>query len=296
MSDAFDPLRWKPASLLPTDDRREVSLHFVVAVLCFLACLALLVASAAHRAAEGWGREIRSEATVQVRPGPNETGSSAAARAAEALAGVRGVEEAAALEREKAADLLRPWLGDAVLEDLPLPHLVTVRLSETAPASADDLRRALTAAGLDATVDDHGRWLADVERSAATAGYAGFAVFLLMAACAAAVVTFATRAGMSARRDVVEVLHLAGARDDFIAVLFQARFARLAAESGLLGAAAAAIVGGALAAAGGGDGLTPALPFAWSDLLWLLPCPFVAATVAAVSARLTTLRLLRGSL
>ena len=53
------------------------------------------------------------------------------------------VEEAAALDRKAAADLLRPWLGDAVLPDLPLPHLVTVRLDPDAPASAVSLSRAL---------------------------------------------------------------------------------------------------------------------------------------------------------
>jgi len=60
-----------------------------------------------------------------------------------------------------------------------------------------------------------------------------------MAAAAAAVIAFATRAGLAARRDLVSVLHLAGAEDSFIAGLFQARFARMAAIAGALGAATA---------------------------------------------------------
>ena len=46
-------------------------------------------------------------------------------------------------------------------------------------------------------------------------------------------VAFATRAGLAAQRDVVEVLHLTGAEDRFIAGLFQLRFARVAAVAGL---------------------------------------------------------------
>jgi uncharacterized SAM-binding protein YcdF (DUF218 family) len=46
------------------------------------------------------------------------------------------------------------------------------------------------------------------------------------------VVAFATRAGLAARRDVVEVLHLTGAEDGQIANLFELRFARIAAVAG----------------------------------------------------------------
>lgn len=284
---------WRPAPLLPRDRSRDFALHFVVAVLCFLACLAGVGALAADRAAQGWSRDIQGEATVQVSPRPGETGAAAAARAAEALAGVRGVAEAAALEREKAEALLRPWLGDTPLDDLPIPHLVAVRLDPDAPASAADLERALSAAGVQAQVDDHDRWLKEVEHAAVAVRLAAIALFALMTAAAGAVIAFATRTGMAAAHDVVEVLHLSGAKDDYIAGLFQARYGRLAAVSGLWGAGAAALVCGVLKLAGGGDGLSPALPLAWSDLIAVSPWPLVAATVAVVAARLTTMRLLR---
>lgn len=284
---------WKPAPLLPRNRSRDFALHFVVAVLCFLACLAAVGALAADRAAQGWSRDIRGEATVQVIPRSGETGASAAARAAEVLAGVRGVTEAAALEREKAEALLRPWLGDVPLQDLPIPHLVAVRLDPLHPASGNDLRRALKAAGVEGVVDDHDRWLEGVEQAAAGVRLSAIALFALMTAAAGAVIAFATRTGMAAAQDVVEVLHLTGARDDFIAGLFQMRYARLAAVAGLWGAGAAAGVCALVKLIGGGDGLTPALPLAWSDLLAVSPWPLVAATVAVVAARLTTMRLLR---
>jgi cell division transport system permease protein len=45
---------------------------------------------------------------------------------------------------------------------------------------------------------------------------------------------------------------------------------------------------------GGADGVTPALPLAWSDVLMLSPCPLLAATVALGAARMTALARLRG--
>src|SRR5690606_16093363 len=136
----------------------------VVAVLCFLACLAAVATVAADRAAHGWARELRGEATVQVRPRLNESGETAAARAAEALWGRAAVLAAGAVGRAAAEDLVRPWLGGAVLPGLPLPDLVVVRLDPEAPADAAARGRALAEAGLDASVDDQRLWMADVER------------------------------------------------------------------------------------------------------------------------------------
>jgi cell division transport system permease protein len=294
MSEAFDPARWQPAPFLPEKEARDTALIFVVAVLCFLACLTAMGVIAADRAAGGWTGQLVGEATVIVRPKGGETPDAAAARAAEALSGAAGVAEARALEPAKAYDLIRPWLGDVSdIEDLPVPRLVAVTLDRKHPATAAQLRQALNSQNVDATVDDHSIWIKDIKRAGGLVRWLGAGVFLLIAAAAGAVVAFATRAGLAARKDVVEVLHLAGAEDGFIARLFQVRFARVAGLAGLLGAGAAAALGAGLRIAGGGEGLTPALPIAWSDLLAVIPCPLIAAAVAAGAAQYTAIKLIR---
>ena len=275
--------------LLPRDAAGETWLAAVIAVLCFMACLACVGAVAADRAAHGWARQLRAEATVQIRPRVGETGPAAAARAAETLAGVTGVEEAVAMDRKTAEDLLRPWLGDAVLPDLPLPFLVTVRLDPEAPASAVILSRALAEAGLDASVDDHSLWRGEVEKSAGMITALAIAAFLLIAAAAGSAIVYATRAGMKAQASVIETLSLSGATESGIAWLFQRRFGLLAAGAGLAGAGSAAVLIAALRALGGDGGLTTALPLAWGDLLLLSPCPVLAGTVALVAARIAVI-------
>lgn len=287
--------RWLPqrASVLPRDTGGEPWLAAVIAVLCFLACLSAVGALAADRAAHGWARALRAEATVQVRPRVGETGDAAAARAAETLAGVTGVEEAEAMDRKTAEALLRPWVGDAVLPDLPLPYLVTVRLNADAPASAVSLSRALAQAGVDATVDDHSLWRGEAERSAGLITVLAALAFLLTAGAAGAAVAYATRAGMAAQAAVIETLSLNGASDERIAGLYQRRYGLLAAGAGAAGALAAMGAAAALRLLGGSEGLSPALPIAWTDVLILSPCPLLAATVALVAARFTALARLR---
>jgi len=294
VSERFDPQRWRPAPFLPEREARDAALIFVVAVLCFLACLTAMGVIAGDRAARGWTEQLTGEATVIVRPRGGETPDAAAVRATETLAGTAGVAEARALEPAKAYDLIRPWLGDiSDLEDLPVPRLVAVTLDRKHPADAKQLNAALKAQGIDATVDDHSIWMKDIRRAGRLVRWLGAGVFILIAAAAAAVVAFATRAGLASRRDVVEVLHMSGAEDGYIARLFQIRFARLAALAGGIGAIAAGLLVAILRIAGGGQGLTPALPLAWSDILAVVPCPLLAAGVAAGVAQFTALRLIR---
>ncbi|CAN7339778.1 cell division protein FtsX [Brevundimonas sp. LjRoot202] len=284
----------RQARIVPRNGGGEPWLAAVIAALLFLACLSAVGAVAADRAAQGWARQLRAEATVQVRPRVGETGAEAAARAAQTLAGVAGVEEAAAMDRETAEALLRPWVGDAVLPDLPLPYLVTVRLDPDAPASAVSLSRALAEGGVDATVDDHSLWRGEAERSAALITTLALAAFLLTAGAAGAAIVYAVQAGMAAQTSLIETLSLNGADDGRIAGLFQTRYALLAAGAGAAGAGAAMVLVAGLRFLGGADGVTPALPLAWSDVLMLSPCPLLAATVALVAARITALARLRG--
>jgi len=296
MTLAFDPQRWWPAPLLPRGDGRDWTLLFVVAALSFLAGLAAVGALAGERAAAGWRSELTGSATVVVRAQGADTPDEAAGRAEEVVAGVPGVAQALPLDAAKTQALLAPWIGPGGLPpDLPAPRLIAVELDPKAPATGDAIRQALKAHGVDADVDDHSRWADQIMRAGLAVAAAGAALFALILAVLGAVIAFATREGLAARRDVVEALHLSGATDGFIARLFQARFARAAAQAGLAGALLAAGVAVAVKLASGGDEqLTALLPIAWTDLAAPAPFPLLGALVAAVTARLTAMSALAG--
>lgn len=160
-------------------------------------------------------------------------------------------------------------------------------LAREHPATSADLSRALAADGLDATVEDHSVWTAEIMRTGALARDAALGLLALIVAATGAAVAFATRQGLAARRDLVQILHLAGATDGFIARLFQVRFARMAAVAGAMGGIAAAAAGAALHLFGAGQSLAAVLPIAWTDLAAALPCPVIAALTAALTAGMT---------
>src|SRR5262245_52334164 len=146
------------APLLPREDAREAALFFVVVALCFLASLSGLVARSAYAAANTWTDEVTGQLTVRVHGDELD-----ARRAVEVVEGVDGVAEAHALTRGEASDLLKPWLGAAgVPADLPLPQMVAVTAKAGASGLGAQLEEKLKAAGLEAQVDDHVVWSADV--------------------------------------------------------------------------------------------------------------------------------------
>lgn len=69
----------------------------------------------------------------------------------------------------------------------------------------------------------------------------------------------------------------------------------MAALAGAAGGAGAALAGVGLHLFGKGQSVAAILPVTWTDLAAVLPCPFVAALIAAVTARLTAQAVLKNA-
>jgi len=89
------------------------------------------------------------------------------------------------------------------------------------------------------SLDDH-RSFVDRMRAMSRAVVAlGMGVLLLVFAATVLSVAFATRAAIATNRPVIEVLHLIGAKDSFIAAHFQRHFLQLGLKGGLIGGGSA---------------------------------------------------------
>jgi cell division transport system permease protein len=119
-------------------------------------------------------------------------------------------------------------------------------------------------------------------------------IVILIGIAAAATVVFATRTGLAVHQGAIEVLHIIGARDTYIARQFQVRAMSLALRGGLLGLILATMTLALLAGiAGNLEG--PLLPqLAVTPSLWggLAALPLAAALIATLTARITVVRTL----
>lgn len=207
----------------------------LVAAMAFLAALSLGGAMGASALARHWRLGAGAALTIQV---PNPAAGGPRTRLDQALIILRatpGFAAARALSEEELADLLRPWLGrDAERIALPLPGVIDVRLAPGA-VIPHDLAARLRAAVPGTMIENHGPWLDRLSALAGSLQASAVLVLILIVGVAIGVIVIATRAGLSARREAIEIIHGLGATDSFIAARFASRTTWLAALGGLIG-------------------------------------------------------------
>ncbi|HAE01565.1 MAG TPA: hypothetical protein DCG04_08925 [Rhodospirillaceae bacterium] len=288
------PFNQDPASRL---------MPWIVAVMVYIAGLALAGAFVLSAFADRWESGLTGSLTIQIPPPSDEALSPDAQTqkveaALDVLRGTKGVVSANALATEEMRRLLEPWLGQNIdPRDLPLPSLIAVELQGGLIASdldLRDLRRRLDAVAPGVLIDDHGQWQ---ERLVAFLGALRLVSAVLVAIVTAAgliMVIFATRGGLLAHRQTIELLHLFGAQDGYVASQFAREAMKAGLKGGLFGvfATALTVIGLGQGAASTGavlPGVAVLAPLDWAVLALL---PLATALIAMIAARITVMRAL----
>jgi cell division transport system permease protein len=281
-------------------------LPVLVAAMAFLGVLALAGWFATAALSRHWREGAGAALTVQVPQADEPAVQGNTTRLAAVLAllvGTPGVASAHALSDQELTDLLRPWIGSGPERlAIPIPAVVAVRLTDAA-FDLIPLSRRLQTAAPGTLVEDHGVWISRLAVLARSVQACAGLALLLVSGVAAAVIAVATRAGLSTRRDAIEIVHGLGAADSYIASRFAVRATLLAA----LGAAVGGLVAlpilltlAKLAApfsgqtANEGTSIQDALDALPPGLCVALPCvPVVAAAIGYLTAQGTVRRWLR---
>jgi cell division transport system permease protein len=269
---------------------------WLVATLVFMAALAVTANSYIGALLEGWNQSVTGTLTVQL-PVDGDDGSARATTSnlLETLREHDLVASARVVSTEKMSALLEPWLGESsIIADLPLPILVDVQLvssnDKTTQAVVDLVRKNAPTA----IVEDHRVWLNRIVGLAEGLNAVALTIMGLVTGALGLIVIFATRASLTEYAQAIDVLHIVGARDGYIA----GQFARRALTQGLLGGLAGlALYGPAL----GGiawlagrvqEGLLPDVSLPARHWLILLALPAAAGGLAMLTANITVRRIL----
>ena len=283
--------------ILPRD-KGAAPLDFVIAVMAFLAALALGASLVADRAAQGWQSGLSDRITVQVMP--PETGDAAAGLNSETqavltlLGTTPGIAHARALSDAEINALVEPWIGKGgAVSGIPLPRLIDASVVPGAQIDSAALAAQLKQAAPHATLDDHRRWIARLKGLADAVRWSAYGILLLIAGATASAVTFATRAGLDAHHEMVALLHQMGALPGFIARAVERHYFFQALFAAALGTSLAALV---FLAAGGLEvfGLEavpflPPLSLRWTEIPWLAAVPIATSGIAWATARVSVL-------
>lgn len=292
---------------LPLDrDAAAKFLPWILGFMVYLAALAVGSALVVDRLAAHWQSGLTGNLTVEV-PFTDDVSvtqrSEILDKVIDLLSATPGVAGTTLLDDREIAQLLEPWLGPEASElDIPLPAMIAVTLREDAGLDQAQLQRDLTAIQPGAKVDTHADWIADaLDFLRGLKLLAALLTGLVLTATALTIV-FVTRTGLSIHRNVIEVVHLIGAPDAYIAGQFQAQSLRLGLLGGIVGTllAAGTIIGAdrllqSAGSFGGTDEMGTVdlaldlqlLPWQWGIVALL---PVATALIAMITARWTVLR------
>ncbi len=272
-------------------------LPWIVGLMVYLATMTLAGGLLVAALAANWSAGLTGTVTIHIVATEDTSAETLdeqvdqAVRLALKTPGVISVEP---MPMANVAGLLAPWLGDtAGTMDLPLPRIIDVRIDED-DTDVAALKSRLEAEIPGAGLDDHQLWRDRLVTFLRVMELIAIVMVALIGITTVSVVVFATRSGLAVHNDAIEILHLIGAYDEYIAGQFQSQALTLGLKGGAAGSVAGivSLLALALAASNLDTGLLPLTLFQTWHWPILISLPFAAAFIVRQTAKHTVLRAL----
>lgn len=289
-----------PQSELPLkDDTSNLFLKIMIAVTVFLFVLALAGQMLIRKASDGWSRGISGTMTVQIKPAEEPLGTEEenlrVNKVIQYFEQHEAVEKVSLVSDKQMQRLLGPWLGKNVdLGTLPLPKLVDVRLKSGTVPDFEEMSARLSEIAPYTSIDNHRVWLSKLLEFAGALRFLALSVLTLVLLCSAFSIFYATQTSLGLHSRIIEILHIIGATDDYIARQYARRSFWTGLTAGIAGLAAACLalylIGKIAGGLDAGILATPSLTV--EDWLIIGSLPLWAAVLSMMTAYGTVKRVL----
>ncbi len=273
-------------------------LFILLALMTWLAMMALSGGFTPQAMTARWTSGLEGRLTVEIPATtpdkellPPEDIKNLATQIAKMLNTHPDVADTHILSAAEIHELIAPWLGDAPLPgEMPLPALVTVTLkSNSSPETPTILEEKIGALTPQAHLDTHQEWLADLTRFTGALQFAALLLTGMIGLTTVTAIAGAIHSRMAIHHEEIELLHLMGAADRYIARQFQRHAFLLALKGGgaglILGTLSLFLIGWLT---GEMDiNLLPEFRLAPAQITILALLPAIVALISTVTARQT---------
>ncbi|MBM10316.1 MAG: cell division protein [Magnetovibrio sp.] len=266
----------------------------------FLLVMALAFIFVLNATASKWDRGVRGSLTVQIISTDDKVEDEKRLRnVLTLLATSPEVKRYEVMEDGRLIRLLEPWIGEGISnQELPLPNLVDVELKSSSDFNAQKLLKRLSLKDNGIAVDDHQVWLTHLVRLIETIEVVALLVLILILFATIGTIVFTTRTALAIHRDTIEVLHLIGAQDTYIARQFARRALGLGLSGGIIGISLAIPTLWMLwqLTHSLDEYLLPDISFGLFHWLLLAILPFGVSVISMLTAKITVMRALERTL
>ena len=233
---------------IPLDDEETSFFMYVLSsIYTYLFVIVLAIVMAVSAMAESWEKDIMGALTVQIIPVEDENKHIDQEKTLEQqnkvlqfMENVSGVKSVRILSSEDIEKLMTPWLGNKVdISELPIPALLDVGLKDDGSINYDEVTRGLKQITPNASIDNHRLWLNRLLIFASSLKHTALLVLLMVAGICALSIYYSTRTSLWINRESLEILHVVGAPDKYIAKQYALNYAKIGFFSGIIGLMAA---------------------------------------------------------
>ncbi len=225
------------------EDSSTLFLKVMISIAVFLFAVTLAGVMSINSMLQNWNQSILGSLTVQIMPINNVNKEKALeetldhqARAVKFLEGLNEVEKVTPLGDAQLEELIKPWLGDGInIQDLPIPRLIDVRIKKGAEIDFMSLSEKLAEVSPQASLDNHKLWLNKLIKFADGLKMMAMSVLLLVIVVTSGAIFYSTKTSLGLHRYIIEILHLMGAKDAYVAQQYARRTAQLGFVGGIIG-------------------------------------------------------------
>ncbi len=290
----------KATSLPLSQDASSRFLPWFIAFMVWLAMVALAVVLLLSSFSDQWRRNYTGTLTIQIPLATDGTTMQNELRlnsALHLLQNTPGITSAKAVSMKRISEILSPWLGGGIVSEalsLPIPRLIEVKFIPNRSLNVKALRQKLSQRVEGALLDDHRIWLDKLITLAGAIEAVAFSILLLISVAATTTVIFATRTSLVIHHDLIELLHIMGAHNDYVASQFHRHAMYLSVKGGIVGVIFAIATLYTLGSMWSDIGLFLLPQLALNLWQWscILSIPLVVVAITALTARITVLRVL----
>jgi cell division transport system permease protein len=218
-------------------------LPWLIAPMVFLSAVAMSGSFIIHDLIGRWERDTSSTMTIEIAASEGNKLESSAEQnkikidtTLRLLKSTPGVIAAKALTLSELENLLNPWLGSReMLRDLPLPTLIDVTVKTDGSADLSVLSDKLSRLVPGASIDDHRLWLARLVKFSNSVEKLAIGILLMIIIVTVSTILFAVKSGMAVHRDIIDIMHIIGASDNYITKQFAYHAFILGLKGGFIG-------------------------------------------------------------
>ena len=273
-------------------DLNKGFLPFITAFMVFVASITLATALIGNNIASDWNQHMNNNLTIQVLPDmkakyPSQEIEERISNITKILKQTPGVKSYYAMTKSETVNLLKPWIGDKI--DITLPRIISVQISNVIPLNIKTLTKEIKDYSSLIKLETYENWMYEFKNTISAVQSLLGVIIILILLTTAITISYATKSGLNINKKVINIMHMVGATNKYIATQFSRQMMILAISGGSIGYLISCFVIIIMKSISRdiSDGIIANLEFSNYIYLQMLIIPIIAGIIAKISAMLT---------